>query len=64
MSDIKNKKFVQTFTPEQKKVIRSFFNDSEWDAIDCALSDYKDYGEEEKELTEGIHGKMYHLFNS
>ena len=57
------KTFVDTFTLEQKEVIKSFFTDSEWNAIDSALADYQDYGEEETNLMNSVGDKMYHLFN-
>ena len=57
------KTFVDTFTLEQKEVIKSFFTDSEWKAIDSALADYQDYGEEETNLMNSVGDKMYHLFN-
>ena len=48
------KTFVDTFTLEQKEVIKSFFTDSEWNAIDSALADYQDYGEEETNLMNAV----------
>ncbi len=57
------KTFVDTFTLEQREVIKSFFTDSEWNAIDSALADYQDYGEEETNLMNSVGDKMYHLFN-
>ena len=57
------KTFVDTFALEQKEVIKSFFTDSEWNAIDSALADYQDYGEEETNLMNSVGDKMYHLFN-
>ena len=32
------------------EIVRSFFTDSEWDAIDSALADYQDYGDNEADL--------------
>ena len=43
--------------------IKDFFTDEEWDAIDCALSDYQDYGEEESILSDTIKSKIHKLFN-
>ena len=56
-------KFVNNFTIEQRELIKSFFTDSEWNAIDSALADYQDYGEEETNLMNSVGDKMYHLFN-
>tara|TARA_B100001250_G_scaffold29897_1_gene24605 strand:- start:607 stop:762 length:156 start_codon:yes stop_codon:yes gene_type:complete len=46
------------------EIVRSFFTDSEWDAIDSALSDYQDYGDRETELMNSIGDKMDKLFNA
>ena len=58
---------MQTMTRDlsydQKQTIKSFFTDSEWDAIDSALADYQDYGETESQLMSSIGTKMYELFN-
>ena len=43
--------------------IRNFFNYSEWLAIERALGDYADYGEEEAKISNDIGNKIYHLFN-
>ena len=58
----KSQTFVSKYTDEQQAVIKSFFTDVEWDAIDSALSDYQDYGEEATELMVSISNKMYDLF--
>ena len=46
------------------EIVRSFFTDAEWDAIDSALSDYQDYGDRETELMNSIGDKMDKLFNA
>ena len=46
------------------EIVRSFFTDSEWDAIDSALADYQDYGDNEAELASQIGDKIYNLFNN
>ncbi len=51
------------YNTTELNLIRNFFTDSEWDAIDSALSDYQDYGEKESELASSVHTKMYQLFN-
>ena len=38
------------------EAIRNFFNDTEWEAIERALADFQDYGDEE--------AKIYKLFKS
>ena len=55
---------TRDFSTDQLNLIKSFFTDSEWDAIDSALSDYQDYGEIESELTSSIHTKLYELFKN
>ena len=53
---------TRDFSVDQLQTIKSFFTDSEWNAIDSALADYQDYGEIEGELTSSIGDKMYELF--
>lgn len=43
-------------------VIRNFFSEDEWSAIESALNDYADYGDEESDLAENIQSKIYKLF--
>ncbi len=54
---------IRQYTDTEKEVIKSFFTDVEWDAIDSSLSDYQDYGDEATELMVSISNKMYDLFN-
>ena len=42
--------------------IRDYFTDDEWDAIDQAMGDFQDYGEEEAELADEIRYKIGMLF--
>ena len=58
----KTQRHVAQYTKEQQEGIKSFFTDVEWDAIDSALADYQDYGEEAAELMNSISNKMYDLF--
>ncbi len=58
----KSQRHIAQYTKEQQEVIKSFFTDVEWDAIDSALSDYQDYGEEATDLMVSISNKMYELF--
>ena len=57
--DLMNKKLAKT----NLEIVRSFFTEEEWDAIDSALADFQDYGERETELMNSIGDKMYDLFN-
>ena len=43
--------------------IRNFFNYSEWLAIERALGDYADYGEEEAKIAESIGDKIGLLYS-
>ena len=56
------KTMTRDFSTEQLQVIRSFFTETEWDAIDSALADYQDYGDNEADLTTSIGDKMHDLF--
>ena len=56
--DLMNKKLAKT----NLEIVRSFFTDEEWDAIDSALADFQDYGERETELMNSIGQKMNDLF--
>ena len=51
-----------TLSTMQLQTVRDFFTETEWDAIDSALSDYQDYGEEATDLMVSISNKMYELF--
>ena len=53
---------TRDFSTEQLQVIRSFFTETEWDAIDSSLADYQDYGDNEAELMSSIGDKMHELF--
>ncbi len=55
---------TRDYSFDQLQTIKGFFTDSEWDAIDSALSDYQDYGDNESELASSVHNKMYQLFKS
>ena len=45
-----------------KRVYRQLFTDVQWDAIDSALSDYADYGDDEAEIATEIKHKIHLLF--
>ena len=53
---------TRDFSYEQLQTIKSFFTEDEWNAIDSALADYQDYGENESELMSSIGDKMYQMF--
>tara|TARA_Y100000817_G_C16833098_1_gene534427 strand:- start:517 stop:693 length:177 start_codon:yes stop_codon:yes gene_type:complete len=53
-----NKKLAKT----NLEIVRSFFTDEEWDAIDSAMADFQDYGDRETELMNSIGQKMNDLF--
>ena len=53
---------TRDFSTDQLNLIKSFFTDSEWNAIDSALADYQDYGDNEAELMSSIGDKMYQMF--
>ena len=55
---------VKDYSYDQKELIKSFFTDSEWDAIDSALGDYQNYGDTESELASSIHWKLAELFKN
>ena len=52
------------YNSKEKELIRNFFSDDEWNAIDSALADYQDYGDKESELMSTIGQKMYDMFNT
>ena len=54
---------TKDFSFDQKQTIKSFFTEDEWNAIDSALADYQDYGQDESDLMNSIGTKMYELFN-
>ena len=53
---------TRDFSIDQLQTIKSFFTDDEWNAIDSALADYQDYGDNEAELMSSIGDKMYQMF--
>ena len=51
------------YNTRELDLIRNFFTEDEWNAIDSALADYQDYGDKETELMNSVGDKMYQLFN-
>ena len=43
-------------------IYKQLFTDAEWDAIDSALNDYQDYGDEEANLADSIQSKISTIF--
>ena len=46
------------------KIVEDFFTDSEWLAIEEALGDYQDYGDNAVELVTRIGDKISLLYNT
>ena len=57
-------KLQMDYNTTELNIIRNFFTEDEWNAIDSALADYQDYGDKEAELMSSIGDKMYGLFNT
>lgn len=53
---------ITTLSTMQLQTVRDFFTENEWDAIDSALADYQDYGDQETDLMNSIADKMQMLF--
>jgi len=45
-------------------LVRNFFSDDEWNAIESAMNDYADYGDEESDLASNVQSKLYQLFQN
>ena len=43
-------------------IYKQLFTDAEWDAIDSALNDYQDYGDEEANLADSIQSKIATIY--
>ena len=51
-------------TQKQLEIVKEFFTDEQWLAIEYALGDYQDYGDEQAEIASQIEYKIYKLFNT
>tara|TARA_R100001509_G_scaffold151722_1_gene111372 strand:+ start:401 stop:574 length:174 start_codon:yes stop_codon:yes gene_type:complete len=51
------------YTKKELQLVRDFFTDDQWDAIEHALGDYQDYGDNEADLASQINDKMDKLFD-
>ena len=50
-------------TQKQLEIVKEFLTDEQWLAIEYALGDYQDYGDEQAEMASQIEDKIYSLFN-
>ena len=51
-------------TQKQLEIVKEFFTDEQWNAIEEAMGDYQDYGDEQAEIASQIEAKIYKLFNT
>ena len=51
-------------TQKQLEIVKEFFTDEQWSAIEEAMGDYQDYGDEQAEIASQIEYKIYKLFNT
>ena len=52
------------YTQKELQIIEGFFTDDEWNAIEYALEDYQDYGDNEAKLASQIEDKIYSLYDT
>ena len=52
------------YTQKELQIIEGFFTDSEWLAIEEALEDYKDYGDNSAKLASQIGDKIFSLYDT
>ena len=52
------------YTDKMLLTVRNYFTDDEWNAIEYALEDYQDYGDNAAKLASQIEYKIYKLFNT
>ena len=52
------------YTQKELQIIEGFFTDSEWLAIEEALEDYKDYGDNSSKLASQIGDKIFSLYDT
>ena len=51
-------------TQKQLEIVKEFFTDEQWNAIEEAMGDYQDYGDNAAKLASQIEYKIYKLFNT
>ena len=54
----------KNYTQKELKMIEGFFTDEQWNAIEEAMGDYQDNGDEQAEIASQIEAKIYKLFNT
>ena len=52
------------YTDKMLLTVRNYFTDDEWNAIEEAMGDYQDYGDNAAELASQIEDKIYSLYNT
>ena len=52
------------YTQKELQIVEGFFTDDEWNAIEYALEDYQDYGDNAAKLASQIEDKIYSLYNT
>jgi len=50
-------------TAQDLNVVRNFFSDDEWSAIESSLRDYADYGDDEADIADSVQAKLTQLFS-
>jgi len=51
-------------TEDFRDTVKAYFTDEQWDAIDRAMADYQDYGDEEAEMSIEIQSKIASLYEN
>ena len=51
-------------TEDFRDTVKAYFTDEQWDAIDRAMADYQDYGDEEAEMSIEIQSKIASLYKN
>ena len=51
-------------TEDFRDTVKAYFTDDQWDAIDRAMADFQDYGEEEAEMSDEIRHKISLLYTN
>ena len=46
-----------------KEMIKGYFTEEQWDAIDSAMGDYQDYGDQEADTAQEVRSLIANLFN-
>ncbi len=51
-------------TEDFRDTVKAYFTDEQWDAIDRAMADFQDYGDEEAEMSIEIQSKIASLYEN